>query len=244
MGTLVRDEAAILKALERKTGGIRSTDLLMAVRATVRSPTTFQKRLKHLHERGRIRIEDDLNDMRVKIINSTPKSEEASRVLEVIDLLERVYLGKTKPSQKTVKVTQIQEGELSGRDMQWNASDDLLELAYETYLKLNADFIREGYEADFQLADLCIEMHRGKLGIGDEDEEEDADIHIGMWPKSYFKEWYDDSQRFRPLQAEIMKSTELTRLVESKGFVVDKDGVRPSPNYWAAVRAARESSRE
>jgi len=237
MGTVVKDEAAILKALERKTGAMHSTDLFMAVRGTVRSPTTFQKRLKHLQEKGRIRIEDDLNDMRVKNISSTPKSAEASRVLEVIDLLERIYLGKQ--PQKTFKVTQLRDGKFSTEDVQWNLSIALLEIAYETFLKLNVDYVRGGFEDDFQLTDLAILIHRGKLGIIDELEDDDLDIRVDNWSKSIFKEWYDGEQRYNPLAHEIMKSAELTRLVESKGFIVDKDGVRPSDDYWAAVRAKR-----
>jgi DNA-binding MarR family transcriptional regulator len=220
MGTILRDEGAMLKVLERRTEGIRSTDLFLAVRGTVRSPTTFQKRLKHLLDKGRIRIKDDLDDMRAKIITSTPKSEEASRVLEAIDLLERLYLGK--PPKKTVKVTQFRDGQPSETEKQQNAALILLELAYKAYMKL---YGMAGFEDGVPETEACIWIHQGPLGfVGGEDE--DPGIQIGAWEKSFLKEVFEGRQRLAAVQGAIMKSAELTRLMESKGFVVDEDGVR------------------
>ena len=68
MGTIEKDEAAILKAVDDEPKGIRSSELFHRVRRSVRSLTTFQKRLRHLEEMGRIRVATDINDARARLI--------------------------------------------------------------------------------------------------------------------------------------------------------------------------------
>jgi hypothetical protein len=133
LGTVEKDEAAILKVLQRKVKGIRSTDLWLAVRGSVRSLTTFQKRLKHLEEMGRVQIKPDISDPRARVITPTEISVEASHVLEAIDLLERLYL--RKPSRKVVRVTEERQGLRTEKEMQETAAMNLLQIAHETYLK-------------------------------------------------------------------------------------------------------------
>jgi hypothetical protein len=133
MGTVVKDEAVILKVLGKKPKGIRSTDLWFAVRGSVRSLTTFQKRLKHLEQMGRIETRPDLDDMRATIIKPTETSAEASGVLEGIDLLERLYLGK--PSRKVVTVAEERPGPPSEEKTQETVAMNLLRIAHEAFLK-------------------------------------------------------------------------------------------------------------
>jgi len=180
MGTVVKDEAAILKALKKNPKGIRSTDLWFAVHGSVRSLTTFQKRLKHLEQKGRIQTNDDLDDMRVKIITPTPKSQEASNVLEAIDLLERLYLGKSSP--KVIRSTWqlitrpgLPTEKTQDHDL---GAGNLLLIAQETYLKSWKD-----KPPDVGDSGVYLWAHAEKAEDGS------PQVHIHDLPKSILDKW-------------------------------------------------------
>jgi DNA-binding MarR family transcriptional regulator len=218
MATASKDEGAILKVLEKNANGIRSTDLFVAVRKSVRSLTTFQKRLKHLQEMGRIRIEHDLNDMRVKIIAPTPKSREASRVLEAIDLLERLYLGK--PSGKTVKVTEFRETGASEKEMQRTIAVSLLEIAHRTLYESWRD-VQNCYGGELREAGgpggVFIRVYEGA------EKGHEPGLRFDILSHSLLMELLDARWRILPdIEQAIWRNPELKRLMESEGFIVNE----------------------
>jgi DNA-binding MarR family transcriptional regulator len=218
MATASKDESAILRVLEKNANGVRSTDLFFAVRKSVRSLTTFQKRLKHLQEMGRIRIQHDLNDMRAKIIAPTPKSQEASRVLEAIDLLERLYLGK--PSRKTVKVTEFRETGALEKEMERTIAVSLLEIAHRTLYESWRD-VQNCYGGELSEAGgpqgVFIRVYEGA------EEGQEPGLRFDLLSNSLLTEFLDVRWRILPdIEQAIWRNPELKRLMESEGFVVNE----------------------
>ena len=166
MGTFAKDEAAILEKLEKSPEGMRSTELFYSVHKTVRSLTTYQKRLRHLKDAGRIQIKDSIDDRRETIITPTPKSLEAIRVLEAITLLEKLYLGKE--SKKTVLVTAHGERHATETEIQMATGVTLLKIAHETFLKLARETFRDTLqeselEKEFGGSDIYIWVQEERL---------------------------------------------------------------------------------
>ncbi len=193
MGTVVKDEAAILKALGKNPKGTRSTDLWFAVRRSVRSLTTFQKRLKHLKEMGRIQTKNDnLDDRRVTIITPTELSRDAQIALNAIDLLTRLYLGKTPRSQ--VKVTKggtVEEVE--------GTAYDLLAIAHKTFKETALDEV----DAEFGFDDPV-------LWVAD-----DGRVDIMSHPRTAYETW-----RLDEIERAILDSPEMSKLMKDRGFSI------------------------
>jgi len=193
MGTVVKDEAAILKALGKNPKGTRSTDLWFAVRRSVRSLTTFQKRLKHLKEMGRIQTKnDDLDDRRVTIITPTELSRDAQIALNAIDLLTRLYLGKTPRSQvKVIKGGTVEEVE--------GTAYDLLAIAHKTFKETALGEV----DAKFGFDDPLIWVT------------DDNDVNIMSHPMNVYEEWRADE-----IERAILDSPEMSKMMKERGFSI------------------------
>lgn len=206
MGTVMKDEAAILKVLERNGKGIRSTDLWFAVRKSVRSLTTFQKRLKHLEQMGRIQTKDDLDDMRATIIAPTEKSAGAVVVLKGIEYLELLYLGR-RPKGKLVLVSDGKEHEFSLEEERDYAAGQLLAIGYKAFTEA-----RRG-----EYVDPFVRIETNRYGVN----------FLTAVPRVMLEAEAEDARRLNQIEIAIFKSAELTRLMEAEGFVMDRDdGIR------------------
>jgi hypothetical protein len=172
LGTVEKDEAAILKALEKKPKGIRSTDLWLAVRGSVRSLTTFQKRLKHLEQMGRVEIKTDITDPRARVITPTELSGRSRSVLDAIDLLERHYLGKAPRRRNSITVA----GVAGGIPVQESSEtiNDLLIIAHTEFKEALWDEFRRVLTDNFGGTDLYIGVFEEGAGR----------IHIHIMPRS------------------------------------------------------------
>jgi len=215
LGTVEKDEAAILKALEKKPKGIRSTDLWLAVRGSVRSLTTFQKRLKHLEQMGRVQIKTDITDPRARVITPTEASAGAAAVLDGIENLELLYLGKRPKSNirvVTMSDGKTRESKFSLEQLRGNAASRLLVIAYKAYV-----------EAWPRVADSYIWLGKKEYVYAGK-KEEDPYFHIV--PRTMLNKAFDDVRRLDQIETAILNSPGLKRLMEAEGFVVDDDGVR------------------
>ena len=198
MGTVVKDEAAILKVLEKNPKGTRSTDLWFAVRRSVRSLTTFQKRLKHLEQMGRIQTRDDLDDMRATIITPTELSRDAQIALNAIDLLTRLYLGRTRrPRVKVTKGGTVEEVE--------GTAADLLAIAYKAFKETALDEEDAKYGFDKPLVFVT----------------DDGDVMLAPQARNIYERW-----QLGEIQQAILDSPEMSKMMKERGFsILEADGL-------------------
>lgn len=217
MGTVEKDEAAILKVLQKNPKGIRSTDLWFAVRGSVRSLTTFQKRLKHLEQMDRVQIKTDITDPRARVITPTETSAGAAAVLNGIEMLEMLYLGK-RPKTKIQVVTlpsgKTEERKHSPEEQRVQAGANLFFIAYKAFV-----------ETWPRSADSYIWLGKKEYIHPLSGKKHEAP-YLHEIPRTMLDKAFDDVRRLNQIETAILNSPELKGLMEAEGFVVDADGVR------------------